>query len=107
MSDSQSPKPKGPGWTSAGVTVLLAVSAAVTMGYWAPKGLDERDTEAMESPLMMSVARQLDSGPRDLYGPYDGSNPLVLIHAPLYYRAAALFAWPMVRAGVPSVVAAR
>jgi hypothetical protein len=61
----------------------------------------------MESPLMLSVARQLIAGPRDLYGPFDGFNPLVLIHAPLYYRAAALLAWPMARAGLDPVVAAR
>ncbi len=39
---------------------------------------------------MLSVARQLVFGPSELYGPFGGSNPLVLIHAPLYYRAAAL-----------------
>jgi hypothetical protein len=61
----------------------------------------------MESPLMLSVARQLISSPRELYGPYGGSNPLVLIHAPLYYRVAALFALPMARAGLPTVEAAR
>src|SRR5262249_31539356 len=107
MSDSQSPKQNGCEWASAWVTALLAVSAAITLGYWALRGLGKRDTEAMESPLMMSVARQLIEGPRDLYGPFGGSNPLVLIHAPLYYRAAALLAWPMARAGLHPVVAAR
>src|SRR5262249_8932379 len=34
-------------------------------------------------------------------------NPLVLIHAPLYYRAAALAAWPISRAGLDPLVAAR
>ena len=61
----------------------------------------------MESPLMLSVARQLVVGPWELYGPFGGSNPLVLIHAPLYYRAAALLAWPMARAGLHPVDAAR
>ena len=46
---------------------------------------------------MLSVARQLVVGPGELYGPFGGRNPLVLIHAPLYYRVAALAAWPMAR----------
>ena len=56
---------------------------------------------------MLSVARQLVSGPGELYGPFGGGNPLVLIHAPLYYRAAGLLAWPMARAGLHPVEAAR
>jgi hypothetical protein len=89
------------------LTGILAVAAVVTMGYWGIQGLGAADTEALESPLMMSVARQLVSGPGLLYGPYGGNNPLVLIHAPLYYRLAALAAWPMFRAGAPPVVASR
>ena len=69
--------------------------------------LGEEDTEVLESPLMLSVARQLVVGPGELYGPFGGSNPLVLIHAPLYYRVAALAAWPMARAGLDPVTAAR
>jgi len=68
--------------------------------------LSREDTEAVESPLVLSVARQLDNGPRGLYGPYGGRYPLVLIHAPLYYRLAALAAWPLHRAGLDSVSAA-
>ena len=65
-----------------------------------------RTLEALESPLLLSVARQLESGPRGLYGPYGGRYPLVLIHAPLYYRLAALAGWPLYRAGFDPVTAA-
>jgi hypothetical protein len=64
------------------------------------------DAESAESPLIMSVARQLVAGPSGLYGPFGGENPLVLIHAPLYYRLAALLAWPLFRAGWDPVMAA-
>ena len=65
------------------------------------------DVDKYESPLMLSVGRQLVAGPWGLYGPFGGSNPLVLIHAPLYYRAAGLLAWPLARAGLHPVDAAR
>ena len=107
MSETPSTKPDGRGWASAWVTAMVAVSAAATLGYWSFRGLDRRDTEAMESPLILSVARQLTVSPRELYGPYGESNPLVLIHAPLYYRAAGLLAWPLARAGLHPVDAAR
>src|SRR5262245_46903433 len=94
-------------WVSAWVTVVLAVSAAITLGFWLLRAVGDEDTEALESPLMLSVARQLGAGPGELYGPFGGSNPLVLIHAPLYYRAAALLAWPMAAAGLDPITAAR
>jgi len=87
-----------PGWrrrVGFCLTGVLAVAAVVTTGYWGIQGLGAGDNEALESPLMMSVARQLVSGPGELYGPFNGRNPLVLIHAPLYYRLSALAAWPM------------
>jgi hypothetical protein len=65
------------------------------------------DTEPLESPLVLSVARQLVAGPWELYGPFGGKNPLVLIHAPLYYRLAALASWPLEWAGLDPVSAAR
>ena len=68
--------------------------------------LQQQDIEALESPLLLSVARQLEFGPRGLYGPYGAPNPLVLIHAPLYYRLAALVGWPLFRAGFDPVTAA-
>jgi hypothetical protein len=107
MSEIQPTASKGGRGASAWVTAILAASAVLTVGYWSVKVLGEADTERMESPLMLSVARQLVVGPRELYGPFDGSNPLVLIHAPLYYRCAALLAWPMARAGLHPVKAAR
>ena len=64
------------------------------------------DTEPLESPLLLSVARQLLRGPWELYGPFGRSNPYVLIHAPLYYHVAALLAWPLYRAGLDPVWAA-
>jgi hypothetical protein len=45
-------------------------------------------------------------GPWGLYGPFGAQNPLVLIHAPVYYHLAALLAWPFYRAGVDPVWAA-
>ena len=83
-------EPVGGGRGSAWVTAILVVSAAATVGYWTVRAFGEEDTEAMESPLILSVARQFEVSPWELYGPFGGSNPLVLIHAPLYYRAAAL-----------------
>lgn len=94
-------------WMSIGLSAALVLSAAVTVGYWSPRVFARADNEAMESPLMLSVARQLVYSPRELYGPFGRTNPLVLIHAPLYYRASALVAWPMARMGLDPVDAAR
>ncbi len=92
---------------SVGITSILTASVCVLLGFRLTLALGSEDFDRYESPLMMSVARQLVAGPRELYGPFGGSNPLVLIHAPLYYRAAALLAWPMARAGLHPVEAAR
>jgi Dolichyl-phosphate-mannose-protein mannosyltransferase len=81
------------------VTVALALGAS-TLIPWLFMALERDDVEASESPLVLAVARQLAHGPGELYGPYGGGNPLVLIHAPLYYRLAALGAWPLARAGL-------
>lgn len=94
-------------WTMVGLSAVLALSTAVTLGYWSARAFGKADNEAMESPLMLSVARQLVSSPRELYGPFGRANPLVLIHAPLYYRAAGLLAWPLVRSGLDPIDAAR
>ncbi len=107
MSEAQSAGPRIGVGVPAWFTAVLAVTAAATVGYWLVKAMGEADTEALESPLMLSVARQLVVGPGELYGPFGSSNPLVLIHAPLYYRAAGLAAWPMARAGLHPVTAAR
>jgi hypothetical protein len=107
MTEKTHAAPDWGGWAGAWVTALLSLSAMATIGYWTIKALGRADTEPMESPLMLSVARQLVSGPGELYGPFGGGNPLVLIHAPLYYRCAALLAWPMARAGLHPAEAAR
>ncbi len=95
------------GWLSAWITAVLAASAVVFLGFRLFLGLGQEDTDLYESPLILSVARQLVVGPGELYGPFGGRNPLVLIHAPLYYRLAALGAWPLARAGLHPVDAAR
>jgi hypothetical protein len=94
-------------WPSVGITSILAASACIFLGFRIVLALGGEDVDKYESPLMLSVARQLVTGPWELYGPFGGSNPLVLIHAPLYYRAAGLAAWPMARAGLHPVEAAR
>ena len=93
--------------TSAWVTVVLSAAGAVAVLVGAYSALGSKDNEALESPLMLSVARQLLRGPWELYGPFDGLNPLVIIHAPLYYHLAALLAWPLYRAGFEAVSAAQ
>jgi hypothetical protein len=94
-------------WMLALMTAILAFSAAITLGFWLVMAVGEEDTDALESPLMLSVSRQLAVNLRELYGPFGGQNPLVLIHAPLYYRLAALSAWPLAKAGLDPVMAAR
>jgi hypothetical protein len=94
-------------WASAGVTAVLAASAVFSVGYGIMLALGQEDTEALESPLLLAVARQLLAGPLQLYGPFGRRNLLVLIHAPLYYRLAALAAWPLAWGGVDPVTSAR
>src|SRR5690349_11400885 len=92
---------------SALVTSILTASACVLIVFRLSLALGREDVDNYESPLMLSVAWQLMAGPWELYGPFGGRNPLVLIHAPLYYRAAALTAWPLARAGLQPVEASR
>src|ERR1700722_7483641 len=106
MTEMRSTPQRG-GWLSASITAVLAASAIAFLGFRLLLGLGDEDTDLYESPLMLSVARQLVFGPDELYGPFGGRNPLVLIHAPLYYRLAALAASPMVRGGLHPVAAAR
>src|SRR3954449_5616886 len=86
-------------WISAWVTAALILGAC-TLVPWLFMALERDDVEASESPLVLAVARQITHGPRELYGPYGESNPLVLIHAPLYYRLAGLMAWALASAGL-------
>ncbi len=89
-------------WASCWITGVLVIGAGV-LGFWVSIALKQEDTEALESPLVLAVARQLEEGPWHLYGPYDARNRLVLIHAPLYYHLAALAAWPLARAGLDPI----
>ena len=106
MSQPTSKSRRGIG-LSAWITTVLAAAAVAFLGFRLMLGLGEDDTDLYESPLMLSVARQLIAGPGELYGPFGGRNPLVLIHAPLYYRVAGLTAWPMTRAGLHPMASAR
>ncbi len=106
MRQSEHRPPRSRFWLTAWVTSAL-VLAAGTLVPWFVMAVERDDVEASESPLMLAVARQLTHGPRELYGPYGAANPLVLIHPPLYYRLAALCAWPIARAGIDVETAAR
>jgi hypothetical protein len=70
-------------------------------------GLD--DTQHLETPLALAAAGQFEQGPGSLYGPFQGGNHRVLVHAPLYYRLTGLVAWPLVKSGwepLPACLAA-
>jgi hypothetical protein len=95
---------RGHRFISAWCAIALA-AGALTLLFWLPFALSADDTEALESPLVLAVARQLVVGPFELYGPYGPKNPLVLIHAPFYYHMAALAAWPFYRLGLDPVSA--
>jgi hypothetical protein len=107
MSDATASNDRVRAWVSGWITAMLSIAAAVAIGLGIWLGLGEGDTEVYESPLLLSVARQLIRGPWGLYGPFGGQNPLVLIHAPLYYHLAAFLARPLYQAGVEPMTAAR
>jgi len=88
------------------LTVVLGLAAASAVAFGILLLLSRDDSEAVESTLLLAVARQLHAGPWELYGPYDAANLLVLIHAPLYYHLAALLAWPLLRLGIEPITAA-
>ncbi len=94
-------------WASVWVSAVLSAAFAVATGFGVWLALSREDTEVSESSLILSVARQLVRGPWGLYGPFGRENLQVLIHAPLYYRLAALLAWPLTSAGLDVVSAAR
>ncbi len=89
----------------AWISGLLVTTAVIYFGYQLWMGLGSDDIGRLETPLVLSIASQIEKGPRTLYGPYTERNPLVLIHAPLYYRLAALLALPLASLGADSVVA--
>lgn len=92
---------------SAGITAVFAASAIIFLGFCLLLELGREDTDLYESPLMLSVARQLAAGPGELYGPFGGRNPVVLTHAPLYNRLAEPAVWPVARSGQHPVDAGR
>jgi Dolichyl-phosphate-mannose-protein mannosyltransferase len=92
--------------TSAWVTAVLVAAAVVAVLFGASLAVSPEDNERLESVLILPVAHQLLRGPWELYGPFGGSNPLVIIHAPLYYHLAALLAWPLYRGGANHISAA-
>lgn len=87
------------------IWVALALSALVMTGFNAWIGMGSDDTENLETTRVMAAARQWTEGPGALYGPYSGSNPSVLIQAPLYYRLTGLLAAPWVWSGVDPLTA--
>jgi Dolichyl-phosphate-mannose-protein mannosyltransferase len=107
MSEGPSANERPRRWVSALVTAVLSISAASATAFGLYLAMGARDTEVFESPLMLSVARQLLVGPWGLYGPFGRQNPLVLIHAPLYYHLAALLAWPLNSVGLDPISAGR
>ena len=82
MSEQSMTQRRTGAWASAWVTAVLSAAAAVAVIFGVFLALGQEDTEPLESPLLLSVARQLMRGPWELYGPFGGRNPLVLIHAP-------------------------
>ncbi len=92
-------------WPKIWISVFLALGAC-TLIPWVAMAFQAEDIEALESPLLFSVAHEIESGPRGLYGPYCGRYPLVLIHAPLYYRLAGVMGWLLSTAGCNPVTAA-
>ena len=93
------------------VTGALLAATLIYQGYHAYLAFDPNDISHLESTAILITARQLADGPSTLYGPFSGENPLVLIHPPLYYRLAALGAWPLARWGInplsASIIAGR
>jgi len=93
-------------WVKRWLTVVLGLAAAIAVGFGIVLLSSREDSEPLESPLLLAIARQLHAGAWELYGPYDAANRLVLIHAPFYYHLAALLAWPLARLGFDSITAA-
>lgn len=113
MTDALEPTEVGPtkvsrigSITALVVTCALLTGVLVYQGHHAIIAFDRDDTNHLETPLLLATARQLSDGPSSLYGPFSGSDPLVLIHAPLYYRISALIAWPVAKLGAHHELAA-
>ena len=83
----------------------IAAAALVYAGSVLMLGMRHEDIGRLETPFAFSVAMQVEHGPGLLYGPYERGNHLVIIHAPLYYRLAAIGASFLHRCGVEPVAA--
>jgi hypothetical protein len=90
---------------SATLTLLLALATLVYQGYHLAIAVQADDTNHLETPLALAVANQLERGPARLYGPFSGRQPLVLVHAPLYYRLAGSGSWILAKAGLEGISA--
>ena len=78
MNDPSAPDQQVAFWGKAWVTAILLVATAFAIGLGAKLAFSTEDTEAPETPLLMSVARQLYRSPWELYGPFGRDNPWVL-----------------------------
>ncbi len=103
---SSEPLDRSARWPRGWISLCLAAAAAVAVGRLLILGTSPEDAEVLESPLVLAAARQFTTSPAELYGPFGGTNPYVLIHAPLYYRATGLAGWGLSRVGLGSIVAA-
>ena len=99
------PAPRAGGFARLVGGALLA-AAVVYQGWNARIGMGRDDTNHLETPLLLIVERGVREGPGVLYGPFTEANPLVLIHAPLYYRLSGLAAGLLTRLGADPVLAA-
>lgn len=86
--------------------ILAAIAAGIYLGYHVAIAFGPDDTNHLETTMAMIVGREVETGPEGLYGPFSGSNPLVLIHAPFYYRIAGLLAYPLFRNRFTAITAA-
>ncbi len=69
---------------------LLVFTVLVHLGYQVRIGLSPQDVGPFETILAKAVAGQIEHGPGAFYGPFEGSQHSVLMHAPFYYRLVGL-----------------
>ena len=86
---------------------FLGLLATLQVGYQLYLGVQETDVGPFETVLARTVAGHFETtaGPARFYGPFDGTYPAVLMHAPLYYRLVAILAWPAILLGCAPLTA--
>jgi hypothetical protein len=99
------PNTASPGHRAKWLSLVLVAAAGVYAGFHFRNAFSSDDAGRLETSLICSAAESIDRGPGTLYGPYTGSDHLVLIHGPLYYRLTASLAWPLARVGVATIPA--